>query len=147
MSHAHLNLTSPIESQLPQITCFADNKNSQNSLTPLHKLSDFFMFPLFFHCLEEHILPGALFGGTHRTRRGYSLPISNRSLVPVPGEGSSLTAKFESTCVWGEFGLLFAQASYECTQLGWVWLNENLFNSAAWNPGLQVKTLCFDLHS
>ncbi len=62
------------------------------------------------------------------------------------GRGSGPRRGFESTCARGKLGFLFAQADYECTQLGWVWLNENLFNSAAQNPGLQVKNLCFDLH-
>lgn len=82
---------------------------------------------------------GALFGGTHCTR----VQLANQKQVV----GSGPRRGFESACARGKLGFLFAQADYECTQLGWVWLNENLFNSAARNPGLQVKTLCFDLHS
>jgi len=87
---------------------------------------------------------GVLFGGTHHARSSYSLPIRNIPSVPILGEGSILTAKvWKRVCVRRVRALVRS----ECTQLGWVCLNENLFSSAAWNPGLQVNTFCFDLHS
>lgn len=89
---------------------------------------------LFNHMQVSSFLPdGALFGGTHRTR----VRLANQKQVV----GSGPRRGFESAYARGKLGFLFAQADYECTQLGWVWLNENLFNSAARNPGLQVKTM------
>ncbi len=67
--------------------------------------ASFLFFSWWGFCLEEHTIPG------------YGLPIRNRSLVPVPGEGSKARVREESwgSCSlrrtmsvhsWGEFDLM-----------------------------------------
>ncbi len=67
--------------------------------------ASFLFFSWWVFCLEEHTIPG------------YGLPIRNRSLVPVPGEGSKARVREESwgSCSlrrtmsvhsWGEFDLM-----------------------------------------
>lgn len=120
MSHAHLNLASPIESQLPQITCFADNKNSQYLSTNC-QIFLCFLFSSFVWrntsyqglCLEEHIIPEegtACQSVTGRwlqsPERALVLPQSLKARVCEESLGSCSLRQAMSVHSWGEFDLM-----------------------------------------